>query len=251
MSGNMKKNMVSFLLFFVMVGGVIGFKTIEASTEQDEIVTMVNILEQNDIEIEEWSIYTKERVNSVIDLASFDEKVNELQSLTKDFQWEFNKKRNVYKAIAVKTNNNKITEKITLASTHKNNKTFTYLIYEAKGVNWNSQNYQDFLPVYEDTKNYIFHGKPTNFSCVKGNFNDTIEEVLYDQARGLLNEFDAEIVELVNEEAFVSVTAYTEKWEQYLPANNGKMNVQLALRKLGLGGKTTVVVGTPIITSEY
>ena len=29
------------------------------------------------------------------------------------------------------------------------------------------------------------------------------------------------------------------------------MNLQLGLRKQGMGGKTTLVVGTPIITIEY
>jgi hypothetical protein len=67
-----------------------------------------------------------------------------------------------------------------------------------------------------------------------------------------LKAFKADSVEELSEEAFVSVTAYTEMWEDVLlTQDQQRMNLQIAIRNQGMGEKTTFVVGTPIITSEY
>lgn len=235
----------------VLIGVLIGYKTIEASGENAEILDIIEVFEQEEINIQEWSLYTKGSLDSIQNEKEFDVKIEELTILTKQFSWSATKEGNQFKAVGVRNYNNSIKEKITLATTFKSNTPYTYLIYEATGTGWSEEDYKAFLPIFNHIKTDILLGDSTNFSCVKGNFNDNIEEVLYDKAEGLLNEFDAQIVELVNEETFVSITAYTKQWVKYLPTINGKMNVQLALRNIGLGGKTTVVIGTPIITSEY
>ncbi|HWO98815.1 MAG TPA: YwmB family TATA-box binding protein, partial [Bacillus sp. (in: firmicutes)] len=71
------------------------------------------------------------------------------------------------------------------------------------------------------------------------------------KVRQLLNEFRAEPRESLVEESFVSMSAYTEMWEEALPTEQHRMNLQIGMRKMGMGGETTLVVGTPIITSEY
>ena len=64
-----------------------------------------------------------------------------------------------------------------------------------------------------------------------------------------MEDLSAKPIESLEEIAFVSVSAYTEEWKDALAVNREKMNVQVALRNTD--NKTTVVVGTPIITSEY
>lgn len=62
----------------------------------------------------------------------------------------------------------------------------------------------------------------------------------------------AETVEALDEGTFVSVSAYNPEWSQVLETNGKKMNVQVALRQEErLGARTTVTIGTPIITTEY
>ncbi|MGH1026135.1 YwmB family TATA-box binding protein, partial [Bacillus paranthracis] len=46
-----------------------------------------------------------------------------------------------------------------------------------------------------------------------------------------------------------SVSAYNKKWDDALSTNREKINVQIAIRSTD--NKDTIVVGTPIITSEY
>lgn len=62
----------------------------------------------------------------------------------------------------------------------------------------------------------------------------------------------AKTVEALDEETFVSVSAYNPAWSPVLKTKENKMNVQVALRQEErLGGRTTVTIGTPIITTEY
>lgn len=72
------------------------------------------------------------------------------------------------------------------------------------------------------------------------------------QGFDLIKKLGAKKVEALNEDQFVSFSAYKSEWEPYIETNGSKMNVQVALRtNEGLGSGTTVTIGTPIITSEY
>ncbi|MEW8972031.1 MAG: YwmB family TATA-box binding protein, partial [Mesobacillus sp.] len=66
-----------------------------------------------------------------------------------------------------------------------------------------------------------------------------------------LKAFQAEEVEGAEEESFISTSAVSPLFDKSL-SNDHEMNMQLGLRKTDrLGAKTTLVVGTPIITIEY
>jgi hypothetical protein len=78
-----------------------------------------------------------------------------------------------------------------------------------------------------------------------------MESVLSVEIQDLLRAFNAKPVESLVEESFISVSAYTGLWKEALQTKKQEMNLQIALRKTRMGGQTTIVVGTPIITSEY
>ncbi len=62
----------------------------------------------------------------------------------------------------------------------------------------------------------------------------------------------AKTVESLNEGTFVSVSAYNPDWSPVVKTNEKEMNVQVALRQdERMGARTTVTIGTPIITTEY
>lgn len=58
-------------------------------------------------------------------------------------------------------------------------------------------------------------------------------------------------MESLNEQRFVSISGFTNDWDHSIKTKNGKMNIQISLRSAGMGERTTVTVGTPIITTEY
>ena len=67
----------------------------------------------------------------------------------------------------------------------------------------------------------------------------------------LLQAFQAQEIESLKEDSFISTTAYSPLFGETIQTMTDEMNLQLGVRKQGLGGKTTIVVGTPIITVEY
>ncbi|EEK97621.1 hypothetical protein bcere0013_51120 [Bacillus cereus BDRD-ST26] len=64
-----------------------------------------------------------------------------------------------------------------------------------------------------------------------------------------MKDLSARAIEQIEERAFASVSAYNKKWDDALSTNREKINVQIAIRSTD--NKDTIVVGTPIITSEY
>ncbi|UTW70831.1 YwmB family TATA-box binding protein [Anaerobacillus sp. HL2] len=99
----------------------------------------------------------------------------------------------------------------------------------------------------------LFKNNTKIFTCATGIGNDKLNFGLYEQAEIILDEFSAQQIELLKEETFISVSAYTNTWNNLLTTNEQtNMNLQIAIRaKERLGGKTTVTIGTPIITTEY
>jgi hypothetical protein len=82
---------------------------------------------------------------------------------------------------------------------------------------------------------------------MKGEFSDKMYTSLPETMNHLLTIFKAKEKEALKEDQFMSVTAQSPIFATSI--NN--RNVQIGVRSGGLGAKTTVVVGTPIITIEY
>jgi hypothetical protein len=211
---------------------------------------MAHVLQQNGAKIEEWVIYTREYSPTLQDDATFLQKVNELKGKHPEFQWTFEKNNDIWKATGLYKHSS-VKEKIQLVATVTNQKPQTYILYEVKGFGWSETKLKPVFKNVEQKLSKIFMKQPVFFSCVKGEFSDKMKGVLFNQVNHLLAEFDAKPIEALHEKTFVSVSAYTEQWENALPTKEHPMNIQLALRTTGLGEKTTVVVGTPIITIEY
>lgn len=237
---------VIFIFTLVMYG------SLESSaTGNRPIDDMVEVFEKNNIAIEEWSFYAKENITSVHDYDDFLKLVQLKQKQTDNrFNWTISEEEDKWVATGIFTDDKK-TETIKILSTPINQKSYTYLVYDAKGAQLERDLMDSFYNSFESTMKDIFLENATIFTCLKGEYNDRIEGVLYNQVDYLLEEFNAEEIEATKEETFVSVSAYTDNWKNDIPTLNEKMNIQIALRNSGLGSKTTIVVGTPIITSEY
>jgi hypothetical protein len=249
-SGLNKIITISMSIIFIFT--LVMYGSLESSaTGNRPIDDMVEVFEKNKIDIEEWSFYARETITSVHDYEDFLELVQLKQKQTENrFNWSIEEEEGNWSATGIYTDAQK-TETIKILSTPINQKSYTYLVYDAKGEHVDRDLVDSFYHSFESTMNDIFQENPTIFTCLKGEYSDRIEGVLYNQVDYLLEEFNAEEIEATKEETFVSVSAYTDNWKNDIPILNEKMNIQIALRKSGLGSKTTIVVGTPIITSEY
>jgi hypothetical protein len=86
---------------------------------------------------------------------------------------------------------------------------------------------------------------------MKGTVGDKMNEALPKTANHLLSVFNATEIEALKEETFMSVSAKSPLFTGSIENQRDNMNLQIGIRSEGLGAKTTIVVGTPIITIEY
>lgn len=245
----MNKKITIILSFFGIIGFILlqaGNKTTVANGHHD-LSAMAKILQAENIMINEWSLYAREKTD-----ASFQEEaVQDLMEQFSDWEWSTSSDAN-HKEITAISASSKFQEIIRIVSSSKNLHAPAYVIYEVKGPRW-EQDAETFLKnQYPERLSDIFRGNATIFSCIKGEFNDNIEKALPNNVNSLLNAFNAKEIEALKENKFISLSAYSPLFTTSIKKNQeDRMNLQIAVRNEGLGDKTTVVIGTPIITIEY
>ncbi|WP_102264568.1 YwmB family TATA-box binding protein [Mesobacillus jeotgali] len=234
--------------FILSIFGIIGFIVLQAGNKttvadaEHEIKTLAAVLQDENILITGWSIYARETLEE----ENVEDLVKELKVQLPDWTWT---QRNG-ELIAV-SNSSEMQEKIKIVSTDTNGPIHTYVMYEVRGQHWN-KNTETFLNKNLPGRIFdIFRGNATTFSCIEGEINDKIKSALPVYKTKLLKAFQAEEVEGLEEDSFISTSAVSPLFDNSL-SNDHEMNMQLGLRKTDrLGAKTTLVVGTPIITIEY
>jgi hypothetical protein len=218
--------------------------------ERNELLTIASVLEEEQVSIQEWASHSREHLTSYTKI----EDVQQLQTeLLKEFpawDWSIQQKNGNWEAIATNTSKNK-SEKIQIMATLTNEQFHSYLIYEVKGTKWNKQTKEFFQNKWNTRLSSIFRGKSTNFSCMKADISDKIVTSLTSTSVDWLRAFKAVEVESLHETAFVSISASSPLFNETIQTQNADMNLQLAIRSNGLGARTTLVIGTPIITIEY
>ncbi len=228
-------------IIFSMVANHIG-----AAENQPKLSTIAERMQNENIEISNWSLYSKKFVEN--------KSIQELKQMTKQYRqytWTFTQEDDVFKAIGVFQNKEKnIIEKLQFLATLTNNQEQSYILYEVIGVGTN-RNWNEMDKFFKQRSFDIFHENPTIYACIEGILGDKMEGVLNKKMVELLTEFNAKPIEELAEQDFLSVSAKTTLWEDFIPTKKDRMNIQIALRSDGMGDKTTVVIGTPIITSEY
>lgn len=238
--------------FILSIFGIIGFIVLQAGNKttvadaNHEIKTLASVLQDENILITGWSLYARETLEND-DVKGL---VKDLKAQLSDWTWTGGNGSNHGEIIA-ESKSLGLQEKIKIVSTDTNGQIHTYVMYEVRGQFWN-KNTEAFL-----NKNLpsiifdIFRGNATTFSCVEGEINDKIESALPVYKSKLLKAFNANELEGLEEDSFISVSASSPLFDNSLSSEHD-MNMQLGLRKTErLGAKTTIVVGTPIITIEY
>jgi hypothetical protein len=247
---HLRKKLFPYIAFLGFIGFLFGNSTIVAKSKND-IVTMTDIIQHEKyLNMDEWSVYAREKNTNIRNRNEFQATLLKLQGDYPHFHW--NTKEELHGLKASGTFDNAaagLTESIELVSTLKKSHPVTYIIYEVKGHFWEKRNAAFFENSFQIRLNDIFRGNPSIFSCVKGIFSDNIDTVLTSKTGKLLDLFKAEEIESIKEKDFVSVSAHTDMFARTLSME--KLNLQVGLRTEGLGGKTTFVVGTPIVTFEY
>ncbi|AZB40882.1 hypothetical protein CEF21_00150 [Bacillus sp. FJAT-42376] len=241
------KQMLWIAIVFAVVTAACG-KISEAAQVKPEIEQLAGAFQKQGIEINEWTVYSKKKISFPSE--KFSENVKRFTEQHRLFKWSTERTSSGWKAAGTRWNEKSgATETLQIVSTDTNGQLNSYILYQVHGRG-NSRDWTSIINQFKKQSFDIFHEYPTIFSCIKGSEDDKMVGVLH-LADALLKEFNAVPLEQLKEKAFVSVSAYTARWDQKIPAEQGSMNMQVAVRHGGLGENTTVVAGTPIITTEY
>ncbi|WP_270180360.1 YwmB family TATA-box binding protein [Alkalihalobacillus sp. CinArs1] len=226
--------------------------TFEDDTEA-KTAEIANILIDNDVTIKSWSLHTKGKMGFKSISSGKRLTTSELQADSPEYNWiEKVDGDGIVKFIGTKLDSKLgIKDTVTLITYPENDRNSSYLIYNMEVSGFHQEEWRTAYEHFTSQKSQFFHEDAPVFTCFKGVKDDKMNIVLYKEADKLLNDFEASKVEEVNEETFVSLSAYHKKWKETITTNNQRMNLQIALRDTGMGGATTVTIGTPIITTEY
>ncbi|WP_264448464.1 YwmB family TATA-box binding protein [Bacillus cereus] len=218
---------------------LVGYKEMKPISDEQKMESMIAALEKNDAKVERWSWLARE-TKTISNIHTFQKLLNDVKEKANIESWELEQSPDGYKATSYKKSSS-YEERVVVTWTKENTKENTFIIFEVSGAKWD--------PKYVQKMNKIFSEKPTIYTCVQGVLNDKIEGVLQNKTNQVLKDLSARAIEQTEERAFVSVSAYNKKWNDALSINREKINVQIAIRSTD--NKDTIVVGTPIITSEY
>ncbi|WP_235822776.1 YwmB family TATA-box binding protein [Cytobacillus massiliigabonensis] len=240
------------LVIVVLIGFMLvnlGNKTTVAVGEPD-LLKIASVLQDENILINEWSLHAREKMEMLDKVKEIKDYTEELKQQFPDWDWSEQSKEGHFEAVAIFEHGSE-TETIKILSTPIKGHFQTYVIYEVKGQGWDQKAEESFSKRMTNRITDIFRGNATTFSCIKGEFNDKIDKTLPLEIKHLLAVFKAKEVEALEEDAFISSSAYSTMFSESVEAGEKEINLQLGIRNQGMGGKTTIVVGTPIITIEY
>ncbi|WP_379970636.1 YwmB family TATA-box binding protein [Ectobacillus sp. sgz5001026] len=223
---------------FVLVFG--GYTHTQAVTPVEKVSQLRAAIEANGAVMQNWTLTAKREDHSVHDIHTFHVLLQTQEHDLGVTDWTFENSAEGYKATAIK-NSPQYKERVVVTWVKENTTNTTFIIHEMTGTTW------DESLATSITKN--FSQNSTIYTCIRAVPSDNMESVLLTRANNILQSLDAKPVEATQERAFVSISAYTGKWNDALAIDKEKINVQVALRNVD--NKTTIVIGTPVITSEY
>lgn len=218
---------------------LVGYREMKPISDEQKMENMIKALEKNDAKVEKWSWLARE-TKTISNIHTFQKLLNDVKGKANIQKWDLEQSPDGYKATSYKKFAS-YEERVVVTWSKENTKENTFIIFEVSGAKWD--------PKHVQKMNKIFNEKPIIYTCVQGVLNDKIEGVLQNKTNQVLKDLSARAIEQVEERAFVSVSAYNKKWDDALSTNREKINVQIAIRSTN--NKDTIVVGTPIITSEY
>jgi len=221
--------------------------------EELDLLTLVSVMKNKNIDIEEWSLHAREKGMHFNTLEEVQQHVENLKSNYPAWEWSVKTTSEKWEATATKVTSGEFQENIHVLSTLTKSTPQTYIIYEVQGKNVNHKTEQFIKQELNKTLSDIFRENATIFSCIKGQLSDKMVSsvTISNSMDELLKAFHAQEIESLTETNFLSTSAYSPLFADSIKTKDKDMNLQLGIRTQGLGAKTTIVVGTPIITIEY
>ncbi|MEA3320941.1 MAG: YwmB family TATA-box binding protein [Bacillota bacterium] len=233
------------ILIFIIVFMVIDSQYREPMDEKDKLLSTINILKNQGVIINEWTIYSREELN-VNNLDVIKEIEAKLKKDYTKFEWSTDMEQDHhYLFVGTNMKSDMERERITVTADKENHSYQVVQTYSYTRGGWSETDYRRVVNDIELKKRLYF--------TVKGSLLDVdINTDLNVKANLLLENLSANKVEGLEEKNLVSVSAFNKDWTFSLPStNNKRFNLQVALRREPSNSKLQITIGIPIITEEY
>ncbi|TFB19258.1 hypothetical protein E3U55_11135 [Filobacillus milosensis] len=122
------------------------------------------------------------------------------------------------------------------------------VIYKFESNQWNEDVKKYLQNTIFNTEFRHFFKKGQIFSCFQSNIDDKISSNFI--VNKISKYFDVQETNVMDEGNFTVVSGITDQFEQYIPMNKEKINIQYSVRETK-SGKKTITIGTPILVIEY
>jgi len=246
------KRYSKFLLCIIAIVIFMGNRSTHAANVGLDLIKIGSVFKTENIMPSEWSLYAREHLVDLKSEKDVQVYAKELQRKFPEWNWSTTNTSEKWEVSAESPTSNHHQETLQIMATHTKQPVNAYIVYRVSGKEWNKTAESFFTSnLFKNRLSDIFRGKPTIFSCMKGEVGDKMDKALPEKASHLLSVFKAKEIEALKEDTFMSVSAYSPLFSDSIENEKNSMNLQIGIRSEGLGAKTTVVIGTPIITIEY
>ncbi|KGX86436.1 YwmB family TATA-box binding protein [Pontibacillus litoralis] len=240
----MKHFSILLLVFLLMQPQLLIAEQSEANEDIKPLRNAVQFLEEQNISLSEWNVSAKMEIKA----EEVPEYVEQIKALFDDSVISKEEDDKVSKIMISNRHKKKPFDEGFIVNQSKIKGAYAEITYISSGKTFDSSVQHALIARIKELKSTILEEDITIFTCTKAAYNGMIDGVLL--LDKFFDQFDVTDLQTLNEEDFITVAGYTSQWKTVLPYEDGSMNVQFAVRN-GLGAKTTITIGTPIITSEY
>ncbi len=204
-----------------------------------EIEEMTEIFEDQKLNLANYQTTIKE-TRKISNIKSFEEKIKGYQfnkvadASNKKFQSDTHEAGG-------------INETVLIVRTNKE-KHIYQIIYTIESSEATTEGLDLYKKRTKTITNDLFTKNAQKFACAEAWKSDMIDIVRF--IKMLKLRLEMTIIDETKESDFYTWTGFTPKWNETLIQDTKEFNMQIAVRE-GVGDRTTVTIGTPILINEY
>ena len=246
----MKKIIIYMSIFIILI--MLGAISADANNTLDNSYgTFLETFESIDAKFKFYNIKANVTINYDIDKDDIKsaclDVINDLGMEESNFNIEENWTKNEQQIYAKAYNENLSISIVGI----KKSKDESYLIVDIL----DNKVYKNIVDIYAILKNSlsIYSDTVEIYTCIAGEYSKKLQIYKYDDILDkILYNMNAEVVDKVQEENFLSITAYSKILkENYLECLGNKINLNIGIRYSENDDKTLIYIATPIIKLDY
>lgn len=229
---------MKYFLFVIAIILSIFISNSATHTEIGKVEEMYQLADQQNLNLVNWQIVIRDSI-SIDDISSFVE-----NQIGKDF---YVSERVDGKIKLNRQKKSRLNETLLLVSKYNENR--YEVIYSISAEEFD-QNFKKVAEKYiKNVENNIFSADAQKFSCIYTNFDGIIEFGEFKKIAK--NRLNLQTIDETREDKFWTWTAHHPNWDNGINTRDDeRMNIQIAVKHTE-NEQSNVIIGTPILISEY